>query len=84
VPPYPIVARRLGMEGVVLLEIVVAPDGRPTSVRVARSSGYPPLDDSAVRTVRESWRFLPAVRDGQPHESRVTVPIRFRLTDDRG
>src|SRR5439155_1374438 len=26
-PPYPLVARRLGMEGVVLLEVVVAPDG---------------------------------------------------------
>jgi len=27
-PPYPLVARRLGKEGVVLLEVLVAPDGR--------------------------------------------------------
>ncbi|TMB38064.1 MAG: energy transducer TonB [Deltaproteobacteria bacterium] len=78
-PPYPLVARRLGMEGVVLLEVVVAPDGHAAEVRVARSSGYPALDESALTTVRERWRFIPAHRDGVPVESRVTVPIRFRL-----
>src|SRR5439155_754882 len=65
-PPYPLVARRLGMEGVVLLEVVVAPDGHAAEVRVARSSGYPALDESALTTVRERWRFIPAHRDGVP------------------
>ena len=78
-PPYPLIARRLGMEGVVLLDVLVAPDGRAAEVRLARSSGHPQLDDSAVRTVRERWRFIPARRDGAAVESRVTVPIRFRL-----
>ena len=78
-PPYPLVARRLGMEGVVLLEVVVAPDGHAADVRVAKSSGYPALDESAVTTVRARWRFIPAHRDGVPVESLVTVPIRFRL-----
>ena len=78
-PPYPIVARRLGMEGVVLLDVLVAPDGHAADVRVARSSGHPALDESALTTVREHWRFVPARRDGVPVESRVTVPIRFRL-----
>jgi len=79
-PPYPVAARRLGMEGVVLLDVLVAPDGHASDVRLARSSGHPPLDDSAVRTVRERWRFIPARRDGTAVESRVTVPIRFRLS----
>jgi protein TonB len=79
-PPYPLVARRLGMEGVVLLDVLVAPDGRAAEVRLARSSGHPQLDDSAVRTVRERWRFIPARRAGAAVESRVTVPIRFRLS----
>jgi protein TonB len=80
-PPYPLIARRLGMEGLVLLEVVVAPDGRAEDVRVLRSSGHPPLDESAVATVRSRWRFVPARRGGTPIESRVTVPIRFRLSD---
>jgi len=78
-PPYPLVARRLGMEGVVLLEVVVAPDGHAADVRIARSSGYPALDESALATVRDRWRFVPARREGVPVESRVTVPIRFKL-----
>jgi len=80
-PPYPLVARRLGKEGLVLLEVVVAPDGRAAAVRVLRSSGFPPLDDAAVTTVRDRWRFVPARQGGAPVESRVTVPIRFRLED---
>ena len=67
------------MEGVVLLDVLVAPDGHAADVRVARSSGHPALDESALTTVRERWRFVPARRDGVPVESRVTVPIRFRL-----
>src|SRR5213593_4167493 len=83
-PPYPLVARRLGKEGVVLLEVLVAPDGRAADVRVLRSSGFAPLDDSAVTTVRERWRFIPERRGGVPVESRVRVPIRFRLAGEAG
>ena len=83
-PPYPLVARRLGIEGVVLLEVVVAADGRAADVRVARSSGFAPLDESALRTVREQWRFVPARRGGAAVETTVTVPIRFRLDGARG
>ena len=81
-PPYPLVARRLGREGVVLLGILVAPDGRPAEVRVLRSSGFAPLDDSAVATVRDRWRFIPARRSGEAVGGRVKVPIRFRLAGE--
>jgi protein TonB len=83
-PPYPLVARRLGKEGLVVLEVLVAPDGRPTDVRVVQSTGFPALDESALSTVRERWRFVPARRHGVGVESRVTVPIRFRLDDAHG
>jgi len=84
VPPYPLIARRLHVEGEVLLDIVVGADGRPADVRVLRSSGNSALDDSALGTVRSSWRFIPAHRDGQAVESRGTYLIRFRLTEGRG
>jgi periplasmic protein TonB len=79
-PTYPLAARRLGLEGVVLLTVMVGPDGRPLDVSVERSSGHAVLDESAVDTVRSRWRFVPARRDGAPIASRVTVPIRFKLT----
>jgi protein TonB len=83
-PPYPLLARRLGKEGVVVLEVLVAIDGHAAEVRVVRSSGFAPLDDAALTTVRDRWRFVPARRGGEPVESRVTVPIRFRLEDAPG
>jgi protein TonB len=79
-PPYPIAARRLGLEGTVILRVVVAPDGSPREVSVLRSSGHDVLDESAASTVRSRWRFLPARRDGVPIEDSVQVPIRFHRT----
>ena len=73
-------ARRLGLEGTVVLRVVVAADGRPASVTVLQSSGYDVLDTSARETVRTRWRFVPARRNGIPVEDSVQVPIRFRQT----
>ena len=80
-PPYPVAARRLGIQGEVLLRVFVAADGRPTNVTVLTSSGSDLLDASAVETVRSRWRFIPATRNGAPVEDTVQVPIRFRQTD---
>ncbi|MFP5406193.1 MAG: energy transducer TonB [Gammaproteobacteria bacterium] len=64
-PPYPKLARRLGEEGDVLLDIRVERDGRVSEVRLERSSGFDRLDQAAMDTVR-TWRFQPATVDGQP------------------
>ena len=80
-PPYPLIARRLGAQGIVILRVQVREDGSVAAVELARSSGFTMLDDSATRTVRESWRFLPARIDGSPVASWVEVPIRFVLED---
>jgi protein TonB len=76
-PPYPIAARRLGLEGTVVLRVVVGADGSPVSVAVLQSSGHAMLDASAADTVRAKWRFVPARRNGVPVEDTVQVPIRF-------
>lgn len=78
-PPYPMLARRLGAQGVVLLRVHVRKDGTVADVELARSSGFSMLDDAATRTVRERWRFVPARVDGAPVASWVEVPIRFVL-----
>jgi protein TonB len=78
-PPYPLAARRLGVEGVVTLDVLVRSDGSPAEVRVRSSSGSALLDDSAVETVRSRWRFVPARRGNVPVQSRVSFPIRFKL-----
>jgi periplasmic protein TonB len=78
-PPYPLMARRMGVEGMVVLRVFVREDGRVGEVAVSQSSGFKLLDQSALKTVRDRWRFLPARLDGEPVESWVEVPIRFVL-----
>ncbi|NOT57411.1 MAG: energy transducer TonB [Deltaproteobacteria bacterium] len=78
-PPYPVMARRMGVQGTVVLRVHVHADGSVIAAAIARSSGSELLDDSALRTVREQWRFVPARLNDEPVESWVEVPIRFVL-----
>ena len=64
-PAYPTMARRLGEEGEVRLDVHVGADGAVTEVRLRRSSGSELLDRTAIDTVRK-WRFRPATVDGKP------------------
>ena len=73
-PPYPARAKRLGLQGEVLLRIHVGADGFPREVRIVRSSGHAELDRSARSHVLRHWRFAPPQR-----EAVGEVPIRFAL-----
>ncbi len=77
-PVYPDEAARRGQQGTVLLRIQVTPEGLAAAVDVERSSGYPLLD-RAARSAVETWRFVPAVENGQPIPSTMTLRIAFEL-----
>lgn len=76
-PPYP--AEAAGLEGRVVLYVVIGADGRPESVEIHESSGSTALDHSALRTVRDAWRFRPAYRAGIAVRYATYVPIRFQI-----
>lgn len=76
-PEYPSIAEEEGWSGRVILKVHVQPNGRPDSVSVAKSSGYEVLDQAAVRTVKASWHFAPAMRGNTPTDGWVSVPIVF-------
>lgn len=76
-PDYTEDARRRGLEGEVLLEIVVRSDGSVGSVRLLRGLGSG-LDQRAIEAVRQ-WRFSPARRHGTPVDVMVEVAMEFRL-----
>lgn len=75
-PTYPARALRRGEQGVVRVRADIGPDGVPTSVSVAGSSGSRQLDRAAVNAVLR-WRFEPATANGQPTVGTVEVPIEF-------
>ena len=76
-PDYTEEARRLGIRGDVVMEIVVRRDGRVGDVRVLRGLGHG-LDERAVAAVRQ-WMFSPATRRGTPVDVLVEVAMEFKL-----
>ena len=76
-PSYPSAARANGLQGRVVLLAVIAPDGRPRRIDIARSSGYDQLDESAVRAVW-MWRFY-RTDNGPPMEATIEIPLDFKL-----
>ena len=80
-PAYPERARSRGQEGTVLVRASVDNTGAPTKVELQKTSGYQLLDDAAIRAVRQ-WRFKPAHVGPIAIESRVHIPVTFRLDED--
>jgi TonB family protein len=76
-PQYTEEARRLGVEGDVVLEIVVRADGSVGAITILQRLGSG-LDQRAVEAVRQ-WRFSPAKRYGTPVDVLVEVAVEFKL-----
>jgi periplasmic protein TonB len=79
VPQYPRQARSQGIEGLVLVRIIIGIDGRvePGHTRIIRS--VPELDEAAMAAVRQ-WRFSPALgHHGRPVRVIVDIPVQFSL-----
>src|SRR5262245_53025577 len=75
-PTYPVIARAAHVEGVVILEVVIADDGSVRDVKILRS--IPLLDAAAIEAVRQ-WRFSPTLLNGEPVPIVMTVTVAFRL-----
>lgn len=77
-PSYTQAARDAKVEGLAIVEGIVRRNGRITDLKILRGLGYG-LDEKALETLRDDWRFSPATRDGKPVAVRVKIEISFRL-----
>ena len=77
-PYYPSSAKKGGIQGKVLIAVVVKTDGTPLTVDISRSSGSSTLDSAALDAVKQ-WRFAPAKRSGQAVQASVIVPVEFKI-----
>ena len=80
-PIYPVLARKLGREGRVLLRLRLDPTGHLQGVETVEAGGFG-FAEAAISAIRKST-FMPAVRNGDPVASQVLVPVRFVLYEGK-
>lgn len=74
-PVYPAPALRMGVEGSVTLQGTVGTDGRVRNLRPVR--GHALLTQVAIEAVK-NWKYQPALLNGIPVETEITVNVNFR------
>ncbi len=79
-PPYPLIARRKGMEGRLILEVLVKSDGFVKKINILKSSGFKILDNISKTTIK-NWYFTPARFGGKKVEDIIEIPVKFVLSE---
>ena len=80
---YPKKCREARIEGRTSVIFVVPSKGKVKDVKVRKSSGNKKLDKEALRVIRKMPRLTPAILEGKNVSVMLTVPVAFRLDEDR-
>ena len=75
-PVYPPIAQSANVQGVVILEALLGPDGKVQDARILRS--IPLLDQAALDAVKQ-WEFTPTLLNGSPVPVIMTATMQFTL-----
>jgi periplasmic protein TonB len=77
-PQYSEDARKAKFQGIVVLQVIIQPDGHATNIQVVKGAGLG-LDEKAIEAVR-TWRFKPAIGpNGTPVATITPIEVNFRL-----
>jgi len=76
-PVYPAIAQSARVQGVVIIEATIGPNGKVQDARVLRS--IPLLDQAALDAVKQ-WEFTPTLLNGVPVPVIMTVTVQFTLS----
>jgi len=77
-PIYPPQARMRRLEGFVVVEFIVSPDGTVRDAEVISSRPSNTFNRAALQAVLR-WRFNPGTKEGRPVSARVRQKVEFRL-----
>jgi periplasmic protein TonB len=80
-PAYPPALLRLEMEGSATVRISIDEQGRVIAVALVATDD-PAFFEATRRHALRNWRFLPAMRDGQPVASSREMTVHFRITEE--
>ncbi len=75
-PEYPDIAKQARVQGIVILECTISPQGKVTDVKVLRSI---PLLDEAAKAAVLQWVYSPTLLNGVPVPVIMTVTVNFKL-----
>ena len=75
-PVYPSIAQAARVQGIVIIEATIGPDGQVVNARILRS--VPLLDEAALAAVRQ-WQYTPTLLNGVPVPVIMTVTVQFTL-----
>ncbi len=83
-PPlrYPDTLRAKGIEGRVLLDVIIDTSGQVEPASVTTAATPNPGFDAAARDAALGMRFLPGMVHGWPVRTLVRLPVQFRLVPD--
>jgi TonB family protein len=76
-PVYSEKARKVRLQGSILLSLVVDESGSPQNITVLLPLGDG-LDEEALKAVSK-WRFQPGMKEGAPVSVQATIEVNFRL-----
>ena len=77
-PRYPVMARKRGYQGTVLLSVLVNKEGKVDILWLFKTSGYKILDNAAIEAVKD-WTFEPGRKGDEAVAMWVEVPVKFEL-----
>jgi TonB family protein len=76
-PNYPPIARQGRVQGAVVLEVTISPEGKVVDLTPLR--GPDELIEAAIEAVRQ-WEYTPTLVDGKPVPVILTVTVNFRIS----
>ncbi len=74
---YPNLARKAGLEGTVVIKLIVSPEGKPTKPEVLKSV-HEVLDNAAIAGIMK-LEFEPARQRNRPVSVWISIPVVFEL-----
>lgn len=78
---YPEIAKRAGIQGKVFVKAILDTDGSVIGTEVLKGIGGG-CDEAAVKAISET-RFTPALKEGTPVKTDITIPVMFKLNEDK-
>jgi len=77
-PTFPDIARKAGIEGRVVVKVLIDKDGKPIKSQILKNPGTDIFDEAATKAVMDAT-YSPAEQNGKPVKVWMVIPISFKM-----